>query len=100
MKAQAWWAFRSRVYKTWRAVVHGDVYPADELVSFDSTMTNLHALIKELAQPTRGVSSGTRMIVNKKPAGTKSPNMADSVIMAFFPAPENVGAPIVGSMRQ
>lgn len=97
MKAQAWWSIRTRFYKTWRAITHGDVYQPDELISLDGSMPLLQALIKELAQPTRGVSSGLRMIVDKKPEGTRSPNLADAVIQAFFPAPDAGGTPLIGS---
>lgn len=86
-KAQAWWSFRTRVYKTWRAVTFNDIYPADDLISFDSENPLLHQLLKELAQPTQGKGSGLRMIVDKKPNGAFSPNVADSAIMAYFPAP-------------
>lgn len=96
MKAQAWWSMRTRVYKTWRAVTFGDVYPADELVSFDSDMPLLMQLLKELAQPTEGKSSGLRMIIEKKPNGTRSPNLADACIMAYFPAPEPGSSVVIG----
>lgn len=96
MKAQAWWAFRTRCYKTWRAITHGDVYQADELVSFDSDMPGLMQLKKELAQPTQARSSGLRMIVEKKPNGTRSPNLADACIMAYFPAPEVGSHAVIG----
>lgn len=85
-KAQAWWSLRSRFYKTWRAITFGEIYPADELISLDSAMPLLHQLTKELAQPTRGESTGLRTIVNKKPEGTKSPNLADAIVMLYFPA--------------
>lgn len=94
MKAQAWWSIRTRFYKTWRiidAMAKGEplpYYPPDELISLDGRMPLLHDLMKELAQPTKGESTGLRTIVNKKPDGTKSPNIADAVIMAFFPVPE------------
>jgi phage terminase large subunit len=96
MKAQAWWSMRTRVYKTWRAIKFGDVYPADELVSFDSDMPMLMQLLKELAQPTEGKSSGLRMIIEKKPNGTRSPNLADACIMAYFPAPEPGSSAVIG----
>ncbi len=97
MKAQAWWSIRTRFYKTWRAVTNGDEYPADELISLDSAMPALNQVMKELAQPTQGQSTGLRMIVDKRPNGVRSPNMADAVIMAFFPAPESGGTPIIGA---
>ncbi len=96
-KAQAWWSFRTRVYKTFRAVTEGLVYPADELISLDNSNPLLHQLIKELAQVTRGESTGLQMIVNKKPKGMKSPNLADSAIEAFFPAPDGGGHALVGT---
>jgi hypothetical protein len=88
-KAQAWWAMRTRCYKTWRARTLGDVYPADQLISFDSNMPLLHKLTKELAQATHGTSTNLRMIVNKKPDGTTSPNLADATVQCYFPAPDN-----------
>lgn len=95
MKAQAWWSIRSRFYKVWRARTQGEVYPADELISLDSSMPLLMQLQKELAQPTRGQSAGSlRMVIQKKPAGTRSPNCADAVVMAYFPAPESGGVEI------
>lgn len=95
-KAQAWWSLRTRFYKTWRAVNEGIVYPVEELISLDSSMPLLQQLKKELAQPTKGDSSSLQMIVNKKPNGTKSPNLADSVVQAMFPAPDDEGHTIVG----
>jgi len=105
MKAQAWWAIRTRFYKTWRMmqpVKDGELppsYPADELISLDSAGlgASLAPLMKELAQPTSGTSTGLRMVVNKKPDGTRSPNLADAVIQAFFPAPDDSGQVLIGS---
>lgn len=99
-KAQAWWALRTRFYKTWRAIKHGDVYQPHELISIDSTIPAgvLGQLKKELAQPTRGTSAGTmRMLVNKTPEGTKSPNLGDATCQCFFPAPENGSEVHVGN---
>ena len=97
MKAQAWWSIRSRFYKTWRAVTFGDIYPPDQLISLDGTMPMLNQLMKELAQPTRKPdAAGLKMIVDKKPAGTRSPNMADAVIQCYFPAPATGGEAYFG----
>ena len=90
LKAQAWWSIRTRFYKTYKAVTEGIIYPVDELISLDSRMPLLETLCKELAQPTRGQSTRLKMIINKKPEGTKSPNLADSGIQAFFPVPDNL----------
>lgn len=98
MKAQAWWSMRTRLYKTWRARTYGDVYEYDELISIDSSMpaAMLHTLRKELAQVTRKEGS-LKFVVDKQPSGTRSPNVADSAVQAFFPAPEGGGAAQVGS---
>lgn len=98
MKAQAWWSVRTRFYKTWRAKTHGDVYKADELISLDGAMPLLEQLRKELGQPTRRLSSGSlRMVVDKKAAGQFSPNCADALVMAYFPAPSDSGSLEIGS---
>lgn len=96
-KAQAWWSMRTRVYKTWRAITTGEVYRPDELISFDSQNPLLLKLLKELAQPAIKPGNDLKMIIDKKPEGTRSPNLADAAIMAFFPAPDPSGMPIVGS---
>ena len=89
MRAQAWWSIRTRFYKTWRAREHGETYRPDELISIDSDIPLLHQVMKELAQPTRGESSATlKMVVNKKPSGSKSPNLADSIVQCYFPIPD------------
>ena len=87
LKAQAWWSIRTRFYKTFKAVTDGEVYPVDQLISLDSRMPLLEQLCKELAQPTQGRSSKLKMLIEKKPEGTRSPNLADSGVQAFFPVP-------------
>lgn len=95
-KAQAWWSIRSRFYKTWRAVTYGDVYEPDELISLDGNNPLLHQLCKELAQPVSKPSADLKTMVDKKPDGTKSPNLADATIQAFFPAPDEGGYALTG----
>ena len=85
LKAQGWWSLRTRFFKTWKARTEGAVYPADELISLDSRMPLLAQLMKELAQPTRGQSTKLRLLINKTPEGTRSPNLADGGMMAYFP---------------
>lgn len=96
-KAQAWWSLRSRFYKTWQSVTNGVIYPAEELISLDGNMELLLQLKKELAQPTKGESASLQMLVNKKPNGSKSPNLADAVVQAMFPAPDDSGIMVVGN---
>lgn len=96
LKAQAWWSLRTRFYKTHKARTEGVLYPADELISIDSTMPLLEQLCKELAQPTRGQSGQLKMLIDKKPPGTKSPNNADGGVMAFFPLDDDGSQTLVG----
>lgn len=84
-KAQGWWEFARRFEKTHKMVTGEETYDFDELISIDSTIDNLQTLKKELSQPTSALSSSLKMIVNKKPKGTKSPNLADSVMMCYMP---------------
>lgn len=86
IKAQAWWSLRRRFEKTYRAVTEGIKYPEDELVDIDPDIEDLQALVKELSQPTMKLDGKMRLIIDKMPEGTKSPNRADAVVMAFFPA--------------
>lgn len=64
-------------------------WDADQLISISSAIpvAVLRKLEKELSQPTVGYSGRLRLIVNKAPQGTKSPNLADAAMMAFWPVP-------------
>jgi hypothetical protein len=97
LKAQAWWSLSARFWKTYKARKEGVVYPPDELISLDSSMPLLEQLKKELAQPTRGQSTRLKMLIDKKPAGTKSPNLADSGVQMFFPVPLDTMTAQVGN---
>jgi phage terminase large subunit len=85
MKAQAWMSARARFYKTYQAVVHGKIYPADEMVSIDSTIPRLHELCLELSQAVRKDNDVGPTVVDKKPKGATSPNLADAFIGWLFP---------------
>lgn len=97
LKAQAWWSLRTRFYKTHNAIKNNIIYKPDELISLDSTMNLLEQLKKELIQPTMGHSSRLKMLIEKKPNGTRSPNLADSGVMAFFPLTDDSYKNIIGS---
>jgi len=95
--AQAWWSLRTRFYKTFKARTEGTVYKIEELISLDANMPLLDQLCKELAQPTRTQSGRLRMLVEKKPKGTRSPNLADSGVMMYYPLATNGNQVEVGS---
>lgn len=99
MKAQAWLSIARRFYKTFKAVTEGIIYPVDDLISLDSSMNLLHQLMKELAQSTSSPGSSLKTVVNKKPDGTKSPNLADAGIQMFFPVQDDYGQVMIGTYR-
>lgn len=88
-KAQAWWSVRRRFELTWRAIndktfTMGTWMP-DQLISLSSEIPLIRKIQKELSQATMGQGSRLKLVVDKSPEGTKSPNLADSIIMAYFP---------------
>lgn len=84
LKAQAWWSLRGRFYKTYCAVTKDMKYNPDELISIPANLENRDQLETELSQPTYSHSNG-KIVVNKKPKGSKSPNIGDATVIAFFP---------------
>lgn len=88
LKAQAWFRMRTRVYKTYRAVMHGEQHPPEELMSIDSTIARLHELCMEMSQPVHKASKKGKTMIDKKPEGASSPNLADAVIIAYSPTRE------------
>jgi len=99
LKAQAWWNLRARFYRTWQAVtsykasltdptVTPIVFDPSDLISFDVQalgMAVLTKLEKELTQVTSDKNGAMKQIIDKKPDGMKSPNLADCVVMCYFP---------------
>lgn len=85
LKAQGWWELRNRFYRTWRAVTEGVPYDPDLLISLDSKADNVRKLAKELCQVTASRGARLKLVIDKTPPGTKSPNLADAVMMAYWP---------------
>jgi phage terminase large subunit len=84
-KAQSWWAVRQRFKLTYRAVTEGGPFDPDELISISSQVDNLQKLKTELSQPVFFQNDAGKIVIDKKPNGMKSPNLADSVIIVFAP---------------
>lgn len=84
-KAQAWWLLRRRFQLTYRAVVEGQDYNADDLISISSKFPEMKNLVLELSQPTYSANNAGKIIIDKKPDHSKSPNLADAVMIAFAP---------------
>ena len=83
LKAQAWWSLRLRVQATHRAIAEGMAYNPSDIISIDSGIANLSQLKVELSQPTYSKSKSGKLLIDKAPDGTSSPNMADAVMMVF-----------------
>lgn len=87
LKAQSWWWLRMRFQETFRAI-DGREYDPDMLISLDSNALDdreLALLTTELSQPTYTKNGTGKILVNKQPDGTASPNRADSVMICFNP---------------
>lgn len=95
LKAQGWWALRMRFYRTWMAVNDPEfTWEEDDLIAISKKipLTVRQKLIKELSQPTMAQSSGSfKMVINKTPDGSRSPNLADGVMMCYFPVIRPMG---------
>ena len=82
LKAQESWRLRERFFKTYNAVVKGEPFKPEEIISLDSKMKYINKLVIQLSQPLRGVNDAGQIIIKKKPEGTKSPNLFDSMVQA------------------
>lgn len=83
-KAQSAWHLRLLFRNTFRAV-NGDEYDPDQIISIPSKLKLISKLIIELSQPTYGPNIAGKIVVNKKPDNTKSPNLFDSVMIVYSP---------------
>jgi hypothetical protein len=90
LNAQAGWNLRRRFEVTHNAVTKGFPFDPETMISISSKIECLRELKTELSQPTYGNSSNTgKMLINKKPKGQKSPNLFDSVKIAYWPIFKN-----------
>lgn len=85
-KAQAWWALRLRFQATYRAVVEGLPFDPDAIISIAPGLPELAQLTMELSQPTYTINAVGKVVIDKAPDGTKSPNLADCVMICYQPA--------------
>lgn len=92
-KAQAWWLVADRFRNTYNAVIKGEEFEYDELISISSDMPNLANLVTELSTPRRHFDNAGRVKVESKDDLAKrdipSPNDADAFIMAYAPMETN-----------
>ncbi len=91
-KAQAWWALRKRFQKTYRWVQfvktggkEGIACSPDDIISLNKKNPNLMKLVSEFSQATYRQNELGKIIIEKTPTGTKSPNQADTVVIHYAP---------------
>ena len=85
VKSQSWFRTGTKFLKTYNAITHGAVYPINQMISIDSRIEKRTELEMELSQAVHAYASNGKVMVDKKPDGALSPNMADSVIIADNP---------------
>ena len=88
LKAQGWWNLRVRFEKTYKAVTQGHAIDHEELISLPSTLPNIHEIKMELSQAQKKLTPSGKFAVDKKPDGTRSPNLADAIVMCYTPTRE------------
>jgi len=89
-KAQGWWELRirfQRAYRTRLALAEGQPapYAIDDMIVLRSTMPNLGKLTTELSQPTYDKTAAGKILIDKAPDKTRSPNLGDSVMILYAP---------------
>lgn len=86
LRAQAAWEMRLRFERTYKAVHDGAKYDPDTMIAIPSNTPHLTQLCDQLSQPvmTKSIATG-KMLVDKAPPGTRSPNLFDACIMAYYP---------------
>lgn len=100
IKAQGWWELARRFERTHRMVKDRRVkYPVDQLICISGQIprVKLESLKRQLTQPVKTHDSVMRMLVDKKPKGSRSPNMGDATMQCFWPIPVEESTPSFGS---
>ncbi|MGD2065870.1 MAG: PBSX family phage terminase large subunit [Candidatus Bathyarchaeota archaeon] len=107
-RAQGYWMLRERMRRTYLAIIKGEYQDPDSLISINGGLDNIGALRSELCRiPKAPNGAGKIQLMKKedmKKKGIKSPNLADSVMMAMFYEPkteevEEYHAPIPTTSR-
>ena len=84
-KAQEWFRVRRAFRDTYRAVVKGQPFDPDKIISISSELPERirTKLMQELSQPTYKLGPTGKIIVNKTPEKMKSPNCADALMIWY-----------------
>jgi phage terminase large subunit len=74
-----------RFEQTYRAVVQKMPVDVDATISIDPNLGELLPLQMELSQITYSINQTGKIVIDKQPPGTLSPNRADACTIAFQP---------------
>jgi phage terminase large subunit len=80
-KAQYWWGLRKLFQNTYRWVMEGQACDPDEIISLSGKLACLSRLTSELSQPTYSINTAGKIVIDKAPEGSKSPNLGDGAMM-------------------
>ena len=94
--AQDWWALRERFRKTYLAVTEGGQFDPDELISLRGDADWLPRLQTELSQPIWSTNTMGKIVIDKAPNNSKSPNLSDAVKICYAEMLGPVEMPAVG----
>lgn len=83
--AQDWWHLRDKFRKTHELVNGIQEHCPSEIIILMGNLPLLESLISELAQVVYSTNLKGQIVIDKKPKGTKSPNLADALVMAASP---------------
>ncbi len=83
-KSQSWWHLRELFMNTYR-FINGIPCDQTKIISISSKIKDLSKLTSELSMPTYTKNTQGKVVINKQPDGTKSPNLADALVMACAP---------------
>jgi hypothetical protein len=67
-----------------QGIPNKEAYRVDDLISIGD-FPERNRLVVELSQPTWGLSKSGKVLIEKKPDGAMSPNLADACMMVFAP---------------
>lgn len=83
LKAQAWWNIRQRYENTLIYMLDKASVRKNKFLLFDKTVKKdaVYKLIDEMGQVQ--YNQDNKLKIDKSPKGTKSPNMADALVLAF-----------------
>lgn len=87
-KAQGWWDLRRRAQRTYLWVEKGKACEPDDILDLDPGLFEKPEsigwqLVRELSQPTYQTNGAGKIVIDKKPEGQPSPNLADCVMMRY-----------------